>query len=293
MLRLVDLYVSWCSGLTSSRKALGLLKKSGIVDGVETSGTGKEFFPIQELGLKASLHNPLRFYRLGLDDSGFVPKLLSEKQIMGCCNASDPETVGFHSGYSAVDNPKSNQSVILRHTIRNLNRLEKIIDKKLIFESCVYNKRFSFNSTNKGLFFVTNPVFMEKVLSETNSGFLFDISHNFVSGMTKKREGLYKGSIEDYFDEMLRVVGEKTFQLHVNVPLFDKQNGFDDYHKPFLRGDKVSDKIIDLTKRVISASPNLKLINLEISTGAEPEKHAQKMIQQAKYFVSKVKLIKS
>jgi hypothetical protein len=95
-------------------------------------------------------------------------------------------------------------------------------------------------------------------------GFLFDIGHVFITADTKINKGLYSGSIEDYFNELIEIVGDKIYQIHVNVPEGNPEIGYSDSHLPFTKGDSLSDRILRLTRMVIKKSSNLKIFTLEI-----------------------------
>lgn len=114
-------------------------------------------------------------------------------------------------------------------------------------------------------------------------GFLFDISHVFITADTKINSGTYSGSIENYFNELIDVVKDKIYQIHVNVPEGNPEDGFADAHLPFTKGDALSTRILKLTRQVIRCSPNLKTITLEIrgSKNMIPSEFAYLMIEQA------------
>ena len=60
------------------------------------------------------------------------------------------------------------------------------------------------------------------------------------------------------------------------------EDGYADAHLPFRKGDALSDRILNLTRKVINSSPNLKTITLEIrgSKNMTPADFAHLMIQQ-------------
>jgi hypothetical protein len=124
--------------------------------------------------------------------------------------------------------------------------------------------------TNASLRWVTDISFIGdffKGLSLTEGeaiGFLFDIGHVFITADTKINKGLYSGSIEDYFNELIEIVGDKIYQIHVNVPEGNPEIGYSDSHLPFTKGDSLSDRILRLTRMVIKKSSNLKIFTLEI-----------------------------
>ncbi|RKN79274.1 hypothetical protein [Ulvibacterium marinum] len=117
-------------------------------------------------------------------------------------------------------------------------------------------------------------------------GFLFDISHVFITADTKIHQREYGGSITDYFEELLQIIGDKVYQIHVNVPEGNPLDGYTDGHLPFTKGNELSQFILRLTKKVIKNSPNLKTMTLEIrgNKNMHPIEFANLMIAQANLF---------
>lgn len=83
------------------------------------------------------------------------------------------------------------------------------------------------------------------------TGFLFDTSHFFITADTKIHQKEYVGLITNYFDELLKIEGDKVSQVHVNVPEGNPQDGYTDGHLPFTKGNELSQHILRLTKKVI------------------------------------------
>ena len=291
-MRDIQIYVSWCKGLPQDEKALKILAKSGAIDGIETRSIGEDFNLIKDK-LKVSLHNPACMNKVGLDDSAFIKQFSSNISLASFCEKSDPATLGFHSGYAAVEEKETTIFDIKSNTVSNLEKLSGLMTKKPIFESSVYNEKFSKGINGETLADATDPAFMQYVLSKTKAGFLFDIAHNMVSGETKKRNGLYLRSIEDYFDEVIDAVGDKTYEMHLNVPRGKKLGEIDDYHCVLKSNDALSRKVISLAKVVVDYSPNLAFINLEMKTDLPPQKHAEVMVKQAKWVKKALKIRRS
>ncbi len=143
--------------------------------------------------------------------------------------------------------------------------------------------------TNAALRWVSDISFFDDIFRELSSlgensiGFLFDISHVFITADAKINLGIYSGTIEGYFDELIDIVKDKIYQIHVNVPEGNTKDGYSDAHLPFSTGDALSDRIFSLTQQVIRNSPNLKTITLELrgSKNLIPKEFARLMNQQA------------
>jgi len=148
---------------------------------------------------------------------------------------------------------------------------------------------FTEYGTNAALQWVSDISFFDDLFSELSNfgeqsiGFLFDISHVFITAEAKINLGLYSGTIEDYFNELIDIVKDKIYQIHVNVPEDNTKDGYSDAHLPFSPEDALSRRILSLTQQVIRNSPNLKVITLEIrgSKNLMPTEFARLMNQQA------------
>lgn len=160
--------------------------------------------------------------------------------------------------------------------IRNRAEIETVIDE------------FGVNAAYR---FVTEPLFFSKVLKTfpenylLQPGFLFDVSHCYISADTKIHEGSYKGSIENYFEDIVSSIQNRTYQIHLNVPGGDRTMGFLDQHKPFMKNDRLSEQIMELTKYVIQNSPLLQVLTLEVSgnKNANPVEFTCMMIEQEEF----------
>ncbi len=289
--QMVSVFVSWKKGLVQDKKAMQFLKKSNYITGIELSDTGEDIDEIKENGLEYNLHNPLREYKIGLDDKEFVKyfKKFEKKDLKDYCNNSFPKEIGFHTGYSSMMRKNVTKKEIINNTTKNIDFLEKELNKKILFESTVYSEKFFSKGVRELGFYSTSENFFEKILKKTSSGFLFDISHNFVSGKTKIKRKEYEKNIENYFEDILEKVSKKTFQLHINVPS-GNEKGYFDTHNKIVPQEKLSQKILELSKQVFDSCPKTRTITLEINTPHKPLGHAKTLEKQAR-IVSK-KLLK-
>ena len=280
-MRDIQIYASWCKGLPQDDKAIKILTKSGAIDGVETRGIDAEFDLLKEK-INVSLHNPKCMNLIGLDDANFIKTFSSNPSLAEHCEKSTPATMGFHAGYAAIDEKETSLFEMKSNIVSNIEKLQGLITKKVIFESSVYNEKFSKRINGEVLADSTGPAFLQYLLSKTSAGFLFDVAHNMVSGHTKIRNGFYMRSLEEYFDEIIEAVGDKTYQMHLNVPTGKLSSGIDDAHLVLRSNDAMSRKVLSLAKTVIDYAPNLAFITLEMGTGLAPQKHAEVMVKQAK-----------
>lgn len=96
--------------------------------------------------------------------------------------------------------------------------------------------------------------------------------------MNKIKDGLFEGTIEDYFNDLLDVSKDRIWQLHVNVPM-RKEKEYEDAHKTF-EDDEISEKILEIIEMVLDECKNIRVITLEANTGLSPVEHAKKTVEQ-------------
>jgi len=155
---------------------------------------------------------------------------------------------------------------------KDRKKIEKIIEKYGINVANSYIKDLSFL---KDFFKIINK-------KKVPIGYLFDISHNFVTADTKIRDGSFNGSIKDYFDSILKITKGKVFQLHINVPGGNEKKGYYDKHNIFDKS-KLSKQILDLIKHLIKKCPEIKIITLEMQTSGSSLEHAKEMVNQTEF----------
>lgn len=270
-----EIYASWCEGLPENKKALNILKKSKIISGVEICQLNEQIDLIKNSGLKVSIHNPLRDFHLGLEDSAFRKKMIKEKiELVKKC---DTTFLGFHAEYKFLfKNPFVWIAKI--QTLSNIKFIRKNTGKKIIFESAPYYPGNNNPERRK----VTSPRFIESILKYSD-GYLFDISHNFITMKNLEKEGK-----KDYEEEILRVTKGKVREIHLNCPT-KTEEGFRDNHSIFT-GKEYEKEFLEFTKKVLKNNPQVEVINLEMTTNSLPEEHAKILVQQAKYLKKKLKL---
>ena len=153
-------------------------------------------------------------------------------------------------------------------------------------------KVFEAHGTNASLRWVCDIDFYKDLFTRIEGrnikpiGFLFDVSQVFITANTKIHQNEYQRSIENYFEDLLRIIKDKIYQIHVNVPAGNDEHGYTDGHLPFEIGNPFSDRILRLTQRVIDCSANLRTITLEIrgEKNMQPTEFANLMIEQEKIY---------
>jgi len=280
---MVEVYVSWCEGLPENKEALKVLRDSGIVDGIETSEK-EDIEKIHSEDLKANIHRPFRDNDFNLEDKEFPEYAGKEIERY---NKSDSPVLGFH----LINHKKeceAEKEDILERIKDNIEKLDSVFKQDIVFEISPYWSEFVKLKGEDNMEYFTGKEIISDLLKNTSAGVLLDISHVFVGGMNKIKNGLFNGTIEDYFNNLLDVSKEKVLQLHVNVPI-KKEKEYEDAHKTF-EDDEISEKIIQIMRLVLEKCPNISVITLEIDTGLSPVEHARKMVGQAEKLNEKLDL---
>lgn len=289
---MVEFYCSWCKDLPDSKKALSILKDSNEFSGVELSNTSEDIEKILASGLKASIHNPSRFFKVSLESQNFVPTIVENPSILDSCKKSSLPFVSFHAGHSVWFSKVLPKEIVSSNTRKSLRFLDHELDKKVLFEIIYpsYENIFNNESDRENAFYCSSIDYMKDILSSTNAGVLLDVSHTLVSASSRIRLGNYKGTELDYFLDVLNATSKNIFQMHVNCPQFIKNEGFVDKHFILKSGGVESKIVFDCTSEALAVSPNLKMITLEIEPMLEPIEHAKTMVKQAKLFKKKLNL---
>jgi|SRR3989344_1674909 len=327
---MVEIYISWVKGLSQNKEVLRILRESGIISGIERVIIDEETLRIKEGSLKISLHNPGNINLANPDLNKFfksngenVLKAIKESDtsVVGFhCGYSAKEVYKMVS-YPNI--PKPNTIIndihqLIERFSKNLTFLDSKINetppikyilienmdyvregKKVIWdiqEKDIKKKKEEIEETifrygiNSGLLYVTDPSFIKEVLDKSKVGFLFDVAHAFISADAKRHERKPKYTIEDYFNEMIDASKGRTYQIHVNVPGGNEETGYLDYHNMFTPRERLSDYIMELTKLIVSKSPEIVVLTLEMKTDLKPIHYVRGMIRQAEYLTKRLNL---
>jgi len=293
LLSMVELYCSWCKGLCESKKALGIIRDSNEFSGIElSSNISGETESIILAGLKVSIHNPSRFFKVSLESPDFIPTIAENPSIIDSCKKSSLPFVSFHAGHAFQFSKLFSKEIILSNTRKSLRFLDHELDKKILFETLPlpFKVATSFGIEKESGFYSTSIEYMKDILSSTNAGALLDVSHTLSSASSRVLSNNYNGTIKDYFVDVLNAISKNVFEMHINCPQFIKNEGFLDKHFLLKSSGVESKMVFECTQEAIEVSPNLKMITLEIEPMLEPIKHAQAMVKQAKLARKKLNL---
>ncbi len=281
---MVELYCSWCKGLPESKEALKMLKDSGVFTGIELSNTDFQADKIIDAGLKVSIHNPVREFKINLDNASFTEILNAHPEIISHCNKTELPFVSFHTNYIPSLNPATSYELVLKNVKDNLNKIKNTLSKKVLFEtSCGFGKSQEY-VVSELLFKCTHPSFAKQILSETSAGVLIDISHVLASASLHKVYNNYPNEVKDFFLDYLSVCSKSTYEMHINSTRINEQGLYIDRHFPLNPEEKETQLAFECATEVINSCPNIETVVLEVEPNLDPINHVKLLIQQAQLF---------
>jgi hypothetical protein len=295
---MVDFYISWAPGLLEDDNALEFLSKKHL--GIESRGSDTDFTNLYKHGVWLSIHNPASNHNKALADDGLVD-ILDNSKMTDLINNSMPDTVGFHIDYKGdpVDFSRDEVSSEVADNIKKVNDFfhANNLRKNVIFETNpFYHERIPRvdSEISPARLYTSSPEFISSVLEKNpDAGYLFDISHNLVSGYNRIKAELAKGTIDDYLDYVIDVTKGRVKQIHLNVPFVTPDYATDGVHMPFkLTDPNVEERELyaSIFRAVNSILKNndVDLLTLEMYTHLPSYDHARLLDRQAEYVKSKM-----
>lgn len=145
---------------------------------------------------------------------------------------------------------------------------------------------------NAGQRFVTEPRFVAQLLHRLpqNIGLVLDAAHNLIAWDAKRHNGEYKDSLEDYFEEMFRAGAGRIFQMHLSFPYGNEEEGFRDSSGLYVPGEPLHERLMGILAPIVSRSPEMRVVTLEMDTGLDPVGHATAIVEQARLVAERLNL---
>jgi hypothetical protein len=246
--------------------------------------------------------------------------------------SSDAKVIGFHTyskvlqieAHAMKGEPLDNQSYEIRNegevresVIENLLCLEHEInksladdkEKKILFETYPY-ANFNRIKEKKNVLskecltflkkagMLNRPEFLrsvfedERIKSNDNIGFLFDIAHVFVAINNLVNDGEIKANRDECIKEIIDVTRGRVYQLHLSAPRNFGDNVYVDKQEKLVKGGEDSMMMLRIAKEVLKNNPLLQTISLEIDTHLDPVSHAKELVAQAELVAKELNLEK-
>ena len=189
----------------------------------------------------------------------------------------------------------------------NSNYNRKLNGKKILFETQPYTNFSKLkNSANKigeremmilrkaGM--MSTPKFLASILNNkqikgnNNMGFLFDISHVFISVKTMIENKELNEELEAYIKKVIDASKGSVYQLHIACPTTLAKGVYVDDQAELKKGECMSKQVLSIAKQVLQANPGVVSIALEIDTHLNPVAHAKKLVEQAEMVANELGL---
>lgn len=292
---MVDIYISWCKGLDEDKEALRTIINDDLVKGVESYavyGVNAQYANMRAAGVPTSMHNPLNWFCEGLDDPQAV-QTIAKEDVLKSCQESAGAVIGMHLFTGMAKTETFDIEKAKGQAVANTKAIKQLLPGKTIALELPPLWSDTRRTKRNPAFLATyRPAFISSIMQETGLWLLLDFSHTLVSLKTMRKESLYAGSADEYFDELLDRAAENIAELHVATPTL-KDGSTTDSDRPLSMDDPVSILVMHLAKKVLERAKNVKTITLEVNTGLPPKEHVKTMLAQARllddYVLSKRK----
>lgn len=191
--------------------------------------------------------------------------------------------------------------------------MEKDKEKKILFETHPYVNLANLKETkdkitkpqleimrNAGL--MNKPEFIasifndERIRANKNIGLLFDTAHIFISLRTMIDNGDVKGDINHSIKKIIDVSKGRVYEMHIARPTKLEDNVYVDDQHALIKGEAMSNFVLNIAKKVLEKNHGMMSITLEINTSSDPENHpepvghAKKLVEQAELVAKELSL---
>lgn len=279
---MVEFYISWCPGIGENDEALDYVKNSKTIDGIEGSYDSSEFYKFSKLGIKYSYHNPTFKKFKNIKDSGYIEGFENNTILKDGIKISAPKVIGVHA--PLIESEFSD-------FINNLKFLQTKTDKELLIEPRPFWLKKDFEN-KKGFerswihhyllddfkVKISSIEYLERFMEDNNMGMLLDISHTRITMLSLIEDGHYKGTIDEFFIEWVKKLGDKIKQIHINHSKFT-DGVYLDSHSLIEPGCEA----LRILKLIYPYLENIEFITLEVSTGFSPLEHVKELEKEIEY----------
>lgn len=290
---------SWSPGLESDNPALDAVRTSPYLDGIETADAHATVPPLQAAGVLANLHNPTRWGVKVVSKPDFLSgNFERDPGLARVFEAARGPVLGFHLP-SYIEAGERGRGTLDR-TVRHAAWLaERFPDHRVALEIIpAYTRPTPHDPDDasvlrlpQGATPMTDPqllvTLLDRLERETDGvGFLVDMAHTLVGLEHTLRPASY-ADLLGHFEDVIEVIGRRTWQFHVNAPAGTVAEGLMDVHRPLQYSPNRSLVLaaLDIAAR---RSPHVQALTLEVESGLEPSGHVRILDREACMYVRPV-----
>jgi hypothetical protein len=258
-----------------------ILQDSGVITGFELCDlVAGDISAIKKAGFSFRFHNPLKSLMVDLSDEDFF--IVTEPILVKLEEYTKPsDVISFHLGFTRIHQQRS-AAGIFKNVVNNIANLNRILKRRILFEMPAYLQKHM--NTPMGDVFnqITETRYIRSILDSADCGMILDISHVFITGITKEKVSGRKGYAAEYYEELLSECSTKTEQIHINSPNLNSKGEYEDAHR-FLSGtNPLSNKILLMFEKAVQRASGLSAITLEMASEQQTDKLAVLFTKQAR-----------
>ena len=251
------------------------LKDSGVIAGFELCDFSGDINTIKKAGFSFRYHNPQKSLMVDLSDKDFF---VSTEPLLAKLKESD--VISFHLGFTRIHQQRSVAN-IFKTAVNNITSLNKALKRRILFEMPAYLQKHMNTQTGDVFNQITETHYIRDILDSADCGLILDISHAFITGVTKEKFSGKNGYAAEYYEELLSECSAKTEQIHINCPHLNSNCEYEDAHKFLSDNDPLSDGIFTMFEKAIRRTSGLSAITLEMASEQQPDELAGLFIKQA------------
>jgi len=255
--------------------AINMLKDSGVIAGFELCDLTDDISAIKKTGFSFRFHNPQKSLMVDLSDEDFF---VAMEPMLAKLKESD--ALSFHLGFTRIHQQRSTAG-IFKNAVKNITSLNKLLKKRILFEMPAYLQKHMNTQIGDVFNQITEIRYIRDILDSVDCGMILDISHVFITGITKEKILEKKGYADDYYEELLSECSAKTEQIHINSPFLNSKGEYEDSHRFLCDNDPLSDRIIVMFENAIRLTSGLSAVTLEMASEQQADKLAGLYVKQA------------
>jgi uncharacterized protein (UPF0276 family) len=270
----VEIYIPLFTGALEP-PAINMLKDSGVIAGFELCDLTGDISAIKKAGFSFRFHNPQKSRMVDLSDEDFFIVMEPIPAELG-----EPDVISFHLGFTRIHQQRS-AADIFRNAVNNIASLNSILKRRILFEMPAYLQKHMNTPMGEVFNQITETGYIRNILDAADCGMILDISHVFITGITKEKVSGKKGSAAEYYEELLSECSAKTEQIHINSPDLNSKGEYEDAHRFLSEANPLSDRIFAMFKKAVCQASNLSAVTLEMASEQQADELAGLFIKQA------------
>jgi uncharacterized protein (UPF0276 family) len=190
------------------------------------------------------------------------------------------DVISFHLGFTRIHQQRS-ATGIFKNAVNNISNLNKILKRRILFEMPAYLQKHINTPTGDVFDQITETRYVRDILDSADCGMILDISHVFITGITKEKVSGKKGYAGEYYEELLSECAAKIEQIHINSPNLNSKGEYEDAHKFLSATNPLSNRILVMFEKAVRQASCLSTVTLEMASEQQVDELAASFTRQA------------